>query len=206
EGNNIWAFAGPTHKLKTSGHVVPLSDFFTLAFTQIPMAIRADDGYTSVFNLVPNPAYELDPVLSTQRPSDLVHVTVPADAEAGTYMLSFKSRRDWGGEAIVKAVTREVQVGQAAPTMFVPTTGNCSGCHTGPTSFEHVLHGIADRRACFGCHAPLGGEPDNRLDFRIHFIHSRSNRMPVDPTVCSTCHLTPPTGPGRGFPGVDALP
>jgi len=206
EGNNIWAFAGPTNKLKTSGHVVPLSDFFTLAFSQIPMAIRADDGYTSVFNLVPNPAYELDPVLSTQRPSDLVHVTVPADAEPGTYMLSFKSRRDWGGEAIVKAVTQEVQVGQAAPTTFVATTGNCNGCHTGQTSFEHVLHGISDRRACFGCHAPLGGEPDNRLDFRIHFIHSRSNRMPVDPTVCSTCHLTPPTGPGRGFPGVDALP
>lgn len=206
EGNNIWAFTGPTNKLKTSNHVVPLSEFFTLAFTQIPMAVRADDGYTSVFNLVPNPAYELDPVLSTQRPSDLVHVTVPADAEAGTYMLSFKSRRDWGGEAIVKAVTQEVQVGQTAPSTFVAKTGNCNGCHTGQTSFEHVLHGISDRRACFGCHAPLGGEPDNRLDFRIHFIHSRSNRMPVDPTVCSTCHLTPPTGPGRGFPGIDALP
>ena len=206
EGNNIWALAGPTSKLKTSGHVVPLSDFFTLAFTQIPMATRAEDGYTSVFNLVPNPAYELDPFLSTQRPSDLVHVTVPADAEAGTYMLSFKSRRDWGGEAIVKAVTKEVQIGQAAPTVFVPKTGNCNGCHTGRTSLDNVLHGISDRRACFGCHAPLGGEPDNRLDFRIHFIHSRSNRMPVDPLVCSTCHLTPPVGPGRGFPGVDALP
>ncbi len=206
EGNNIWAFAGPTNKLKTSGHVVPLSDFFTLAFTQIPMATIAEDGYNSVFNLVPNPAYELDPFLSTQRPSDLVHVTVPADAQPGTYMLSFKSRRDWGGEAIVKAVTKEVQVGQAAPSTFVAKTGNCNGCHTGQTSFDKVLHGISDRRACFGCHAPLGGEPDNRLDFRIHFIHSRSNRMPVDPTVCSTCHLTPPVGPGRGFPGIDALP
>ncbi len=72
EGNNIWAFAGPTSKLKVSGHVVPLSDFFNLAFTQIPMATVPENGYTSVFNLVPNPAYEVDPVLSTQRPSDLI--------------------------------------------------------------------------------------------------------------------------------------
>lgn len=206
EGNNIWAFTGPTNKLKSSSHVVPLSDFFTLAFTQIPMATIPEDGYNSVFNLVPNPAYELDPFLSTQRPSDLVHVTVPADAEPGTYMLSFKSRRDWGGEAIVKAVTQEVKVGQVAPSAFTPSTGKCNTCHTGRASFDNVLHGISDRRACFGCHAPLGSEPDNRLDFRIHFIHSRSNRVAADPLECSTCHLTPPTGPGRGFPGVDALP
>ena len=206
EGNNIWAFAGPTNKLAVSSHVVPLGDFFALAFTQIPMATIPENGYTSVFNLVPNPAYELDPFLSTQRPSDLVHVTVPTDAEPGTYTLSFKGRRDWGGEGTIKAVMLEVPVGQAAPTTFVPKTGNCSTCHSGPTGLDRVLHGISDRRSCFGCHAPLGSEPDHRLDFRIHFIHSRSNRMPVDPTVCSTCHLTPPTGPGRGFPGIDALP
>jgi len=206
EGNNIWAFTGPTSKLKTSGHVVPLSDFFTLAFTQIPMATIPEDGYTSVFNLVPNPAYELDPFLSTQRPSDIVHVTVPTDAQPGTYMLSFKGRRDWGGEATVRAVTLEVPVGQTAPTTFVPTTGNCNSCHDGRAGLDKVLHGISDRRTCFGCHAPLGVEPDNRLDFRAHFIHTRSNRMPADPYVCSTCHLTPPSGPARGFPGVDALP
>lgn len=206
EGNNIWALAGPTSKLKTSGRVVPLSEFFTLAFSQIPMATVPEDGYTSVFNLVPNPAYELDPFLSTQRPTDLVHVTVPAGAQPGTYMLSFKSRRDWGGEALVKAITQEVAVGQVAPTVFVPKTGNCNSCHNGPSSLDKVLHGISDRRSCFGCHAPLGGEPDNRLDFRAHFIHTRSNRFAANPYVCSTCHLTPPTGPARGFPGVDALP
>jgi hypothetical protein len=206
EGNNIWSFSGPTSEYKASGHVVPLGDFFALAFTQIPMATVAEDGYTSVFNLVPNPAYELDPFLSTQRPSDLVHVTVPADAEPGTYLLSFKGRRDWGGEATIEAVTQEVQVGQVAPTVFVPKTGNCNGCHTGQGSFEKVLHGIGDRRTCFGCHAPLAMEPDHRLDFRVHFIHTRSNRFPADANDCSTCHLTPPTGPARGFPGVDALP
>ncbi len=206
EGNNIWAFAGPTNKLKTSGHVVPLSDFFDLAFTQIPMATVAEDGYTSVFNLVPNPAYELDPYLSTQRPSDVVHVTVPSDAEPGTYLLSFKSRRDWGGEATVRAVSLEVPVGQSAPTVFEPKTGNCDECHTGSAALGKVLHNIDDRRTCFGCHAPLAMEPDNRLDFRAHFIHTRSNRMPADPYQCETCHLSPPTGPARGFPGVDALP
>ena len=206
EGNNIWAFAGPTDKLKVSGHVVPLSDFFNLAFTQIPMATVPENGYTSVFNLVPNPAYEVDPFLSTQRPSDLTHVTVPADAQPGTYVLSFKSRRDWGGEALVQAKTIDVQVGQSAPSTFVPKTGPCNTCHSGESALNKVLHSTSDRRSCFGCHAPLGSEPDNRLDFRVHFIHSRSNRMPADPYTCSTCHLTPPNGPPRGFPGVDALP
>lgn len=206
EGNNIWAFAGPTNKLTTSGHVVPLSDFFDLAFTQIPMATVAEDGYTSVFNLVPNPAYELDPYLATQRPSDVVHVTVPSDAEPGTYLLSFKSRRDWGGEATVRAVSLEVPVGQSAPTAFEPRTGNCDECHTGSAALGKILHNIDDRRTCFGCHAPLAMEPDNRLDFRAHFIHTRSNRMPADPYQCETCHLSPPTGPARGFPGVEALP
>lgn len=206
EGNNIWAFAGPTSDLKVSDRVVGLNDFFTLAFSQIPMATVPDNGYTSVFNLVPNPAYELDPFLSTQRPTDIVHVTVPADAKPGTYLLSFKGRRDWGGEATNRAITVEVPVGQVAPTTFVPKTGNCSSCHNGQSGFDNVLHRTSDRKSCFGCHAALGNEPDNRLDFRIHFIHTRSNRVAADPYTCSTCHLTPPDGPPRGFPGVDAFP
>lgn len=120
--------------------------------------------------------------------------------------VEFKSRRDWGGEATVRAVTLEVPVGQNIPTAFQPTTGNCNACHNGPAALGKVLHGIDDRRTCFGCHAPLAMEPDNRLDFRVHFIHTRSNRMPVDPYRCETCHLTAPTGPARGFPGIDALP
>jgi len=53
---------------------------------------------------------------------------------------------------------------------------------------------------CYGCHAPLAMEPDNRLDFRAHFIHTRSNRMPADPYKCETCHLTKPTGPDSQAP------
>lgn len=205
EGNNIWNFQGPVDQLKVSHHVVPIAEFFSLAFSQIPMAITAEDGYYAAFNLIPNPAYELDPVLSQLRPSDILHVQVPDDAKPGTYQMTMKGRRDWGGEAINQGVTVNVQVGQAAATTYVPKTGNCQTCHNGQSGFDKVLHRISDRKTCFGCHASLQIEPDQRLDFRIHFIHTRSNRMEANPYNCSTCHLSPPNGPPVGFPGVDLV-
>lgn len=201
EGNNIWNFQGPTDQLKVSKHTVPIAEFFSLAFSQIPMAITAEDGYYAAFNLIPNPAYELDPVLSQLRPSDILHVQVPDDAKPGTYQMTAKGRRDWGGEALNQGVTVDVQVGQVAPSTFVPKTGNCQNCHSGQSGFDKVLHRISDRKTCFGCHASLEIEPDQRLDYRMHVIHTRSNRFEGNPYNCSTCHLTPPNGEPMGFPG-----
>jgi hypothetical protein len=47
-------------------------------------------------------------------------------------------------------------------------------------------------------------EPDHALDYSIHLIHSRSEREPADVYDCATCHLTPPVGTPRGFPGISA--
>jgi predicted CXXCH cytochrome family protein len=76
----------------------------------------------------------------------------------------------------------------------------CTKCHNEVerTSFARILHGLDDRRACFGCHASLGIEFDNALDIRVHNIHDRSNRFDADIMRCSNCHLSNPGGPARG--------
>lgn len=202
EGNNMWSFSGPTDKVRNAQHVVSDFDFMFLSGAQVPTATIAEDGFTGFFDIFPSVPRTLDPVLSTQPNSDVLHVDIPADALPGTYVLTFKGRRDWGGEALNASTTVDVQVGQDAPSVFAPTTGRCETCHSGPTGFKNILHRNEDRRTCYGCHAPLESEPDHALDFRIHTIHTRSNRMPAGALDCSTCHLSPPTGPARGFPGI----
>ena len=204
EGNPIWAFSGPTDKVKLSRHVVSDIDF--LGGSGSPDAITtatvADNGFSGKFDLHPTVGYMLDPVLSTQRISDTVHVKVPADAKPGTYTFAYKVRRDWSGEALNATGIADVQVGQRRASDFAPKTGHCNDCHNGASALDQVLHRNGDRRTCDGCHATLGFEPDHALDVRIHVIHTRSDRFPGDPNKCSTCHLTPPNGPPRGFPGV----
>ena len=204
EGNTIWAFSGPTDKVKFSNHVVSDFEFLTASGTpdHITTATVAENGFSGVFDLVPSVGGTLDPVLSTQPNSDVVSVKVPADAKPGTYTFAFKGRRDWGGEALNATGLGEVQVGQKAKSNFTPKTGNCNNCHNGASGFDEVLHRNADRRTCYGCHQPLESEPDHALDYRIHVIHTRSNRVPGNPNNCSMCHTSPPSGPPRGFPGV----
>jgi hypothetical protein len=132
---------------------------------------------------------------------------LPADSQPGTYIAVFKARRDYGGEALNRVAEIEFQVGQSEaspPTHF--TTGHCEDCHTGRSDFGSILHGVSDRRACFGCHPTLGFEPDHALDCRVHTIHTRSHRFPANPYECSTCHLEQPTGVPRCFPGNDIVP
>jgi NAD(P)-dependent dehydrogenase (short-subunit alcohol dehydrogenase family) len=47
-------------------------------------------------------------------------------------------------------------------------------------------------------HASLSFEPDNALDWRVHSIHSRSERFPAEFKNCTVCHVTAPNGPARG--------
>ncbi len=116
-------------------------------------------------------------------------------------MAALKARREWGGEALNRAVTLEIQVGTATPTPFVAKTGPCNTCHTGPSSLPNRLHGLGDRRACFACHSPLAFEPDAAIDIRVHMVHDRSDRFAAmgKITHCALCHLTPPTGLARGL-------
>jgi hypothetical protein len=199
ESNVLTVLSGPVHKLKTPQTVV---DPNLLFLPQAPFATVAVDGYTAVAQTVPPAAVVFgglgDPSLWATPVSDVVTFTVPADAEPGTYLAAIKARRDFGGEALNRGATVEIQVGQSNTTAFTPTT-RCTSCHRERSGFDTILHGIADRRACFGCHSSLGIEFDNALDIRVHNMHDRSERFGASVMQCSICHLSAPAGPARGL-------
>lgn len=200
EGLMAVALLGPLDELKTPLTTVALAEF---GGGQAAFATPAVDGFTSLFaNIPPNPiVFGGNPADDDTPVSDVVAITIPADALPGTYVATLKARREWGGEALNRAVTREIQVGTAAPTPFVAKTGGCNTCHTGAASLPSLLHGLADRRACYSCHSALAFEPDAAIDIRVHTVHDRSERFAslASITNCGLCHLTPPTGPARGI-------
>lgn len=201
ESNLLFVLSGPTDKLRTPQTVVDPGLFF---LPQVPFATPAVDGFTAVAQTVPPVAVVFgglgDPTIWETPVSDVVTFTIPEDADPGTYIAAVKARRDYAGEALNRGATLDFQVGQTQPTQFTPET-QCSSCHNPQdrTDFATILHGIDDRRACFGCHSSLGIEFDNALDIRVHTIHDRSDRFDANINDCSLCHVTPPSGPARGL-------
>lgn len=202
ESNMLRALAGPTDKLRTSLSVVTPDQ---LLLPQVTNASVTVDGFSAVAQEVPEVSILLaglsNPAIWDTPISDILTFTIPHDALPGTYVAAIKGRREFGGEALNRAVTAEIQVGTAASSIFIPKTGNCGSCHQGPSGFGQILHGGADRRGCFACHAPLFFEPDAALDIRVHQVHDRSDRFPGNMRNCALCHLTPPDGPARGLLG-----
>lgn len=200
EGLMAVALLGPLDKLKTPQTTVALEEF---GGGQADFATPAVDGFTSLFaNVPPNPiVFGGNPGDDDTPVSDIVPITIPEDALPGTYVATLKARREWGGEALNRAVTREIQIGTAAPTPFVAKTGPCNTCHAGASTLPNLLHGLADRRACYSCHSALAFEPDAAIDIRVHTVHDRSERFASlgSITNCGLCHLTTPTGPARGL-------
>jgi hypothetical protein len=200
ESNLLVSLSGPTDRLKVPTRTVQLFEFFA---PQVTVASTALDGFTAVVAGVPPLAVTFggfaDPTVWQTPVSDVVTFTIPADARPGTYVAAIKARRDFDGEALNRTETISIQVGTDTPTAFQPSTGPCTTCHQGPSALATILHGLGDRRACYSCHTPISFEPDNALDIRVHFIHSRSRRFPGDVHDCSLCHLVPPSGPARGF-------
>lgn len=199
EGLMVLSLSGPTDRLKVPLATVGPAEFFA---PQVPIATTAVDGYSALAATIP-PLLVMfggDPNLWNVPVSDEVTFTIPSDALPGTYVLALKARRDFAGEPLNRGVTTTIQVGTAQETLFLPQT-SCTTCHSDAagSSLTDILHGLSDRRACYSCHAPLFSEPDNALDFRVHFVHSRSKRFPGDVRDCSLCHKSPPSGPGRGL-------
>ncbi len=196
EANTSMGLVGPVHKLKVSNRVVTIPDFF---LPQVPTATTAADGFTGLVIAVPSPLIQFGILPANTPVADTVTFTIPADAEPGTYVASFKGRREFAGEALNRGATLEIKVGTNTPAPFVSKTGNCNTCHQDASAIGKVLHGISDRRVCYTCHTPLEFEPDNPLDVRVHTIHDRSKRFDANIRNCAQCHLTPPTGPARGL-------
>ena len=196
EANTAIGLLGPVHKLKVANHVVQLTDFFQ---PQVATALRATDGWTGLVIAIPPPLVTFGILPATTPISDTVTFTIPADAEAGTYVASYKGRREFGGEALNRGATLDIKVGTLSPAPYVAATGPCSTCHQGASDISKVLHGIADRRVCFTCHSGLSFEPDNPLDIRVHTIHDRSKRFDSSMQNCAQCHITAPPGPARGL-------
>jgi hypothetical protein len=200
ESNLEASLGGPTDRLRTAKSVIGPEQ---LSMPQQTSATAVEDGFSGVVQTVPqapilvggvfNPA-----VWDTPIP-DLVTFTIPNDAIPGTYVATIKARREFGGEALNRATTVEIQVGTPTPSTFIAKTGNCRECHQGPSDFGKILHGGTDRRSCFVCHGPLFFEPDAALDIRVHQVHDRSDRFPGNMRNCALCHLTPPDGPARGL-------
>ncbi|MGH8590434.1 MAG: cytochrome c3 family protein [Gammaproteobacteria bacterium] len=200
ESNVIVALSGPTDALRMPSGVVPLAALFA---PEIEVASVAADGYSGVVSGVPPFGVTFgglfDPAVWDSPVSDVVSLTIPADARPGTYVAAVKARRNYAGEALNRAATTTIQVGSATPTEYALKTIACTTCHTGPSALGRVLHGLDDRRACFACHGTLEVEPDTALDIRVHMMHDRSRRFPGNARDCLTCHLTMPAGPARGF-------
>src|SRR5262249_5764345 len=175
ESNILVALAGPTNKLQVAKSVLESAH---LLDAQAVTTTVAKDGYSGVFAGIPPFAISVGDRARWESPvSDTVIFTLAADVLPGTYIAAIKARREFGGEALNRAVTFPIQVGTARPTSFTSETKNCEGCHQGASGFNIILHGATDRRACFGCHMALGFESDNALDYRVHAVHSRSRRM-----------------------------
>jgi hypothetical protein len=196
EANMILEVSGPTNKLAVPKTIVSVFDLFPPETVAATVAV---DGFSTSVVFIPGIATILAGPPAWSAPvSDTRTIHVPSDALPGTYTLTIKGRRNWAGEALNRAATIDIQVGQQATTSWQATTGNCDSCHSGRSSLSIVNHGISDRRTCFGCHPGLSFEPDNALDERVHGVHSRSFRFPADFNDCSTCHLTAPNGPAAG--------
>jgi hypothetical protein len=121
--------------------------------------------------------------------SDKWTYEIPANAVPGTYLVTVKGRRVFMGEDIPASKTIEIQVGTPTHTSAPLTTGPCNTCHSQGGELSSVLHGNDNRAACAGCHAPLGFELEGPIFVRVHFIHSRSDRVDADLAQCSKCHL-----------------
>ena len=135
---------GPTDKIKTAQSTVGLAEF---GGPQANFATPEADGFTSILATIPPTpiVFGGDPADDDLPVSDIVSIAIPDDALPGTYIATLKARREWGGEALNRAVTIDIQIGTETPSVFVAKTGPCNTCHIGPSSLAKVLHGLSDR-------------------------------------------------------------
>ncbi|WP_225408327.1 cytochrome c3 family protein [Stigmatella hybrida] len=187
---------GPAQRIQPIRAIIDMDAFVDPAVDVQTISTAAQDGVFSQFRTFPS-ANKLfggafDPVHAAWAApvSDTWTFTVPANAEPGTYLVTVKGRRVFLGEDIPSSKTVEIQVGTKQRTQPALTTGPCNTCHSEGGELSTVLHGNDNRAACAACHAPLGFELEGPVFVRVHFVHSRSERVDTSLAQCSKCHLT----------------
>ncbi len=185
---------GPAHKVQPLRNILPLP---SLLGQDIQVAgLPERDGVFAAWKLFPatdvtfGGGFDPQHTLWALPGSDTFTFHLPDNVEPGTYRVTSKARRKYYGEEVPFTRTIEIQVGTATPTTTPLGTGKCNTCHTGAGSLFNVLHANPNRGTCAGCHAPLAVEYDAPIFVRVHFLHSRSNRVEGNMQDCSTCHLS----------------
>jgi hypothetical protein len=187
---------GPAQRIQPVRAIIDMDAFIDPAVDVQTISTAAQDGVFSQFRTFPT-ANKLfggafDPTHAgwAEPVSDTWTFTVPPTAEPGTYLVTVKGRRVYLGEDIPSSTTVEIQVGTPQRTQPALTTGPCNSCHSEGGELSSVLHGNDNRAACAACHAPLGFELEGPIFVRVHFVHSRSERVGTSLAQCSKCHLT----------------
>ncbi|MBA3540449.1 MAG: cytochrome c3 family protein [Deltaproteobacteria bacterium] len=196
EKQMLIAIDGP---VQNTGAIHEEVDFFTGIFTSADGAVvtakPAEQGFYGEAASVPAWATLIGLTPPDAPVGDTVQLTLPLDAQPGTYKIVMKARRSYLGEEIPRAKVIEIQVGTTQHTTKQFNTGNCETCHSNGSDLSRISHGIelADRDTCTTCHAPLGFEPEGPVYVRTHFIHSRTKRLGAPLVACNSCHLNAPS-------------
>ncbi|MCE9625897.1 MAG: hypothetical protein K8R69_10685 [Deltaproteobacteria bacterium] len=184
-------FGGPLHKMTTVGST-PITPF-VLFNPQIQSADRLNDGWNGFVQILPPTPITFGCLLDPSSPacdapvSDVFSFAVPADAEAGTYVVGLKARREWEGEPMQKAGSIRVQVGTDVLSDFpefhvVGMDNNCASCHVGRAALPVAAHGFEGLNKvgpeCLTCHTNgYYFEPDAAIDTRLRYMHDTTRRL-----------------------------
>ncbi|CAN5801869.1 hypothetical protein BH09MYX1_BH09MYX1_45440 [soil metagenome] len=184
-------FQGPKQKLQPIHNIIDFNTAIDFSTGIVTVAKPSTEGFYGAIAVIPNLLFVLGGPATFGLPvTDTYSFTIPSDADAGTYSVTLKGRRTYLGEDIPYSKTIQVQVGTSTHTEATLNTGPCNSCHKDGSALGRINHGNDDRSTCTSCHAPLTFELDNGPTYvRVHFIHSRTDRLNQTPAKCDSCHL-----------------
>lgn len=191
QSDMTFTMAGPLDKMNTVG-TTPLT-IAEAGLQQIPEATPAVDGYSAFVQIFP-PTSLVFPCLfslgGTLAPecfvpvTDVLTMTVPADAQPGTWTTQIKARRVWEGEPLQAGSSVRFQVGQRRVTAYTPKMHGCAKCHNGLKSIAIMGHGFpavdSELPECLSCHTKgydAWFENDAGFDKRMSYVHLLSTRF-----------------------------
>lgn len=194
ERNFISQIIGPKQNVQPIRTIQELGEFLDNTVDVQDIATLENDGVFAQFKIWPTSGdlfggAFIDQSRWNNPVSDTWTYQLPANAPPGTYEITTKSRRVYLGEDRFYTDVLPVQVGTTQKTEATLTTGPCNTCHSGDSQLKNVLHGLDNRAACAGCHAPLAFELEGPIYVRLHFVHSRTDRFDADLKACKNCHL-----------------